>query len=67
LGDSACARPEIDTRQDRSRFCRGVNDIAIKNACRRSYQRRETCADKAPRPSHDFDAAGRESRLSFLN
>jgi hypothetical protein len=30
LGDSACARPEIGTRKDRSRFCRSVNDIAIK-------------------------------------
>jgi hypothetical protein len=51
LGDSACARPKINARQDRLRFCRGVNDIAI----------------KAPRRSHDFDAAGREPRLSFLN
>jgi len=68
LGDSACARPEIGTRKDRSRFCRSVNDIAIKkNACRRPNRPYETSADKAPLRSHDFDAAGRESRLSFLN
>jgi hypothetical protein len=29
LGDGACARPEIGTRKD-ARFCRSVNDIAIK-------------------------------------
>lgn len=67
LGDSAGARPEIGARKDRSSFCRGVNDIAIKNACRRPNRPYETCADKAPRRSHDFDAAGRGSRPSFLN
>jgi hypothetical protein len=59
MGESAGAQPEIG--------CRGVNDIAIKDACRRPRRLHETCADKAPRRSHDFDAAGRESRLSFLN
>ena len=67
LGDSARGRPEIGTRKDRSCFRRSVDDIAIKNAFRRPNRPHETCADKAPRRSHDFDAAGRESRLSFLN
>jgi hypothetical protein len=39
----------------------------IKNGCTRCNRRRERRADKAPRRSHDFDAAGRECRLGFLN
>jgi hypothetical protein len=40
---------------------------AIKNGYTRYNRHRERRADKAPRRSHDFDAAGRECRLSFLN
>jgi hypothetical protein len=52
LGDSACARPKINARQDRSRFCRGVNDIAIKDACGRflSAARNVRRQSTAPEP-----------------
>jgi len=52
LGDSACARPKINARQDRSRFCRGVNDIAIKKRVQatESAVRNERRQSTAPEP-----------------
>ena len=66
LGGSAGAQREIHTRKDRGASA-APNDIAIKNACGQPHRPLETSADKAPRRSHVFDAAGCESRLSFLN
>jgi hypothetical protein len=41
--------------------------LMIETRARDAIGAAKRCADKAPRRSHDFDAAGRESRLSFLN
>jgi hypothetical protein len=67
LGETAGAQPEIDTRKDRSRVCPSVDDIAVKDACRPRNRPQKANAGKVPQQSHDFDAASRESRLSFLN
>jgi len=67
LGETAGARPKRKAEGARALWAAASSGWTIKNGCTRCNRRRERRADKAPRRSHDFDAAGRECRLSFLN